>query len=357
MNKIIQQDPQSIPGEYSCFLKNLSCELLAKDPQKRLTIQNLLIKREIKEEINKLKEQYKIEEKPSKLSFQEYLKKLESDEPLIQSNKEYNVRDHLENDKILTKKTANKGPNIKQAIQNQENQQSTLFQKPPRQVCNAILNIVNSNNNTNDNMKENKRSHSLNNKEDSINNDGLKEININMETVIKNKELNIKRINNNKEETVSNFVSYIKRESKNINNQTQNLHKNEVIEKKHARRCSINTRYENPSQFFNKNFFNTLESQEHLRKISLEFLKKIFDVNAPFAAKRKILLKEFLNKKLGKKAFEDVEKVIEKYGESSRETLNGMILDVIGKENENYILIFNYLFNPECLYSIRRGKN
>ena len=354
MNKIIQQDPPSIPGEYSCFLKNLACDLLAKDPQKRLTIQNLLMKREIKDEIKKLKEQYKIEEKPSKLSFQEYLKKLESEESSIQSNNENNVRDHLENDRILTKKTKNKSPTIKQIIQNQENSQGKLFQKPPRQGFNDNLNIVNNNNDTN--TKKNKRSHSLNNKEDFVNN-GLKEININMETVIKNKELNIKRINNNKEETVNNFVSYIKRESNNVNNKTQNLHQNEAIAKKHARRCSINTRYENPSQFFNKNFFNTLENQEHLRKISLEFLKKIFDVNAPFAAKRKILLKEFLNKKLGKKVFEDVEKVIEKYGESSREAVNGMILDVIGKENENYILIFNYLFNPECLYSIRRGKN
>jgi len=215
-------------------------------------------------------------------------------------------------------------------------------------------------NHENDGFKT--RSNSLNNKAElQI---GLKEMNLNMETVIKNKDFCKKTLDNNKEETITNFARFIKEEETKIaNNRTQNIHKNDSFLKKHNRRCSINTKPENPSTAFNANLYKTKENQENLKKISVEFLKKIFDVNAPFASKRKILLKDFLNKKLGNKLCENVENLIQKSnGEmmmnyNNREALTSKILEIIGKENENYILVFNYLFNPECLYSMKKNKN
>ena len=185
--------------------------------------------------------------------------------------------------------------------------------------------------------------------------------NINMDTVIKPKNTKSKNLQNNKEETINNFSSYIKNENPQfLNNQTHLIPKNENnLKKKHLRRCSINTRPENfGNNCFQKNFCIGPENHESLKKISIEFLKKIFDLNAPIASKRKHLLKEFLNKKLGKKICEDVQALIEKQGESlTRESLNSAILGLIGKENENYILIFNYLFNPDSLCIIKKGKN
>ena len=375
MNKILQQDPPIINGEYSPFLKRLTLDLLTKDPEKRLSIQSLFQKKEVQLEIEKIRSKYKFDEKPSKISFQEYLKKLETEDTLQPINNSNNILKDLENDRTLTKKNSSKNSTLKSNENIENNNQVAVIpgkclQKPPRQFrgFNEIINHINNNNNNNNNNHNNQdnqeievsktRSNSLNNKEDPEN--GLKEvnININMETIIKNKDYkNGKSIINNKEETVNNFANFIKREANNnINNRTQNLHKNEPVVKTHTRRCSLNTKPENPSFFFKNQLYNTLENQEYIKKMSYEFLKKILDINAPLAARRKILLKEFLNKKLGKKVCEDVQKVIEKQPSANRE-INSKILEIIGKENENYILIFNYLFNPECLYPIKKTKN
>lgn len=204
-------------------------------------------------------------------------------------------------------------------------------------------------------MLKTARSHSLTNNNSNSNGS---EILMNMETIIKQKNSKIKNFEQNQDETINNFASYMMKngnETASINNRTQQIQKNI---KKHLRRCSINSRVENSSNCFPQNFNVGLENQESLKKISLEFLKKIFDVKAPFAAKRKHLLKEFLYKKLSKKVCEEVQMLIEKEGDVlSRETLNSLILGLIGKDNENYILIFNYLFNPDSLYLVRKGKN
>lgn len=372
MNKIVQQDPPLIKGNYCDFLKQLAFDLLEKDPNKRLPIHELMLKREIQTEINKIKEKLNIgQEKTSKISFQDYLKKLESEENHYFSNQQNPPKDQLENDRTLTKKNNGKistlinQENIEfpQNSQKQFNISGKISQKPPRQTTKDIPSNNSPINQNADGIKT--RSHSLNNKgeADKI----LKEININMETVIKHKDLCKKTIDKNKEETIINFAQFIKGETEqnHINNRTQNIHKNnEGLLRKHNRRCSINTKpdSQNNSQFFNGHLYKNVENQENLKKISIEFLRKIFDANAPLASKRKILLRDFLNKKLGKKLCENVENLIKKNnGEpvnySNREVLNSKILEIIGKENENYILVFNYLFNPECLYSMKKVKN
>lgn len=355
MNKIVQCDPPKIKTEYSFFLKDLVFDLLSKDPEKRLKIQTLINRKEIQLEISKLKEKWVFEEKPSKLSFQEFLKKLETEETTINCQNKNN--NPLQSDKTLTKKA--KTPSTKLANFESIEHHEKCSQKPPRHFHEILI----SKNLNNAAIGQEKKS--LKTRSQSLNNnisDGASD-NINMETIIKNKDFSLKTITNsstNKEETINNFANFIKKEQEtktlhinlNLNNQTQNIHQNEKNSKKHVRRCSINTRNENQQAFYNKNSSNNFENKEYLKKVSLDFLKKIFDVNAPLAPKRKLLLKEFLNKKLGFKICEDVQKLINKY-EDNREVLGSKILEVIGKENESYILIFNYLFNAECFQFIK----
>lgn len=357
LNSIVQQDPPAIKSEHSLFLKNLVLELLNKDADKRINIKTLLEKGEIAEEIKKIKRKTFYEEFPAKLSFQDYLKKIENEENNMILRK--NSKDQLENDLALTKKSQKNC--FEQEIENIDQKNNHL--KPPRQHFRDILNNISNNTpKTTDTEGLKTRSHSMNNNNISnISNENnqQKQMNIHMETIIKLKASKA----NQKEETINNFSSYLKNENNTfLNNQTQIIQNNNAKAlQKHIRRCSINTRPpENLSNncVFPKNFCFGPENQESLKKNSIEFLKKIFDSNAPIAAKRKHLLKEFLHKKLGKKICDDVQVFIEKQGEYlGRENLYSAILGLIGKENENYILIFNYLFNPDSLYLIKKSKN
>lgn len=353
LNSIVQQDPPAIKTEHSIFLKNLVLELLHKEADKRINIKNLMEKGEIADEIKKIKRKTFYEEFPAKLSFQDYLKKIENEENNLNPRK--SSKDQIENDLALTKKSQKNS--FEQEIENFDQKSNHL--KPPRQHFRDILNnITNNTPKTTDTEGPKTRSHSMNNNNlsnVSNENNQQKPMNIHMETIIKQKN----NKPNQREETINNFSSYLKNENNTfLNNKTQLLqNNNSKALQKHIRRCSINTRPENPANncVFPKNFCFGPENQESLKKNSIEFLKKIFDTNAPIASKRKHLLKEFLHKKLGKKICEDVQVFIEKKGDSlARENLNSEILALVGKENENYILIFNYLFNPDSLYLIKK---
>lgn len=374
--------------EYSPFLQELCQALLEKNPDKRMNIKTLLRMPQIAEECEQIKERFspplQLEEKEKlhPLSFEQYLQR-----KLSQCETSNNTSANYSPPKAGINKTPknenNNNANAKINVSIQLNSSNELTQKKIPEIKINLSTLKQTNEIktefqeklTYDEMRLKRkqiitknRSHSTYSavpEEDSKAKAGIK----NITNLTINKNISFEdQYNKNNMDTISkpsqnktnNESLQITEKSEYNPNKLKN--ENKIPFDRINRRCSDVSKYLSIYNMNKKPFSieNVKKNQKlnESKKFNQEVIKKMFDVNCPFAEKRKDLLKDFVIQKFGNRCFSEIQNSIEKIKDkndiNSEDVYNIIKMNVkkiTGKENSTFTLILNYLINPKFIDS------
>lgn len=390
LNKIIQEDFQKNKmKEYSPFLQELCQELLEKNPDKRINIKSLLKMPKIEEQCQKINERFapppvQIEEKEKfhPLSFEQYLqRKLSQCETSNNNSDNFSpTKTAMNNNPKSENSNGTNGNKINVSVQLNSSNELTQKKIPEIKINLSTLRQANEGKTefqektTYEEMRLKRkqvitknRSHSTYSavpEEDLKSKAGIK--NITNLTINKNISFEDQYKKNNMDTISKPIQNKINCEDFQITEKSDN-NVNKLIKPDNKipfdrinRRCSDVSKYlsiynMNKKPFSIENLKKNHKLNEN-KKFNQEVIKKMFDVNCPFAEKRKDLLKDFVIQKFGNRSFSEIQNSIEKIKDKNDinsddiyNLIKTNVKKVIGKDNSTFTLILNYLINPKFI--------